>query len=101
MRPAMVILIGTLAACSQGALLVQDDPRGGVVTYLYKRDRGGPMFSPHRAEALRLVRSKCPDGYVITKEGEARTSQGAMGQSEGDEDAVRHRWGLQFTCKGS
>ena len=75
---------------------------GGVVTYLYKADRGGPVMSPHRVEALELIKKKCVSGYSIVREGEAQSHRSIPGIVEGTEDEVRNlRWGLQFRCKAA
>jgi hypothetical protein len=88
------------AGCSEGATLVRESPQGGIVTYLYQEDRGGPMFSPHRAEALQIIARKCPAGYSIAQEAEARGASTVQGTREGTEDDSRgRRWGLQFRCK--
>ncbi len=34
------------AGCSQAVLMEQESAQGGVVTYSYKQDRGGPMSPP-------------------------------------------------------
>lgn len=88
------------AGCSDAAKLVQETEKGGVVTYLYKADRGGPVMSPHRSEALELIKRKCGSGYLIVREGEAQGHRSISGTIEGTEDEVRNRrWGLQFRCK--
>jgi hypothetical protein len=88
------------SACSEGATLVRESPQGGIVTYLYQEDWGGPMFSPHRAEALQIIARKCPSGYSIAQEAEARGASTVQATREGTEDDSRaRRWGLQFRCK--
>jgi hypothetical protein len=88
------------AGCADAAKLVQETETGGVVTYLYKADRGGPVMSPHRAEALDLIKKKCSSGYLIVREGEAQGHRSISGIVEGTEDEVRNRrWGLQFRCR--
>lgn len=90
------------AGCSQAVLMEQESSQGGVVTYSYKQDRGGPLGSPYRKQALDLMQAKCPGGSRLMKEGEVRgyTSAG-MGTIEGTEDEERgRRWGMRFECKG-
>ena len=99
MRQAFPIVLIVLAGCSQAVMVANETDRGGIVSYIYKEGRG-PMLSPHRSEALTVIRQKCPNGYSIVREGEARADQAIGGNQEGNEDAVRHRWALQFTCKG-
>ncbi|MCX5721049.1 MAG: hypothetical protein NT179_03340 [Nitrospirae bacterium] len=85
--------------CSQAVLLTHETEQGGVVTYLFKEDRGGPMGSPHRREALTLIERKCPSGYTVLKDGEVR-GYGSMSSVEGAEGEVSgRRWGIQFRCK--
>ncbi len=87
------------AGCADTVRLVQETERGGVVTYLYREDRGGPALSPYRAGALDLIKKKCGPGYLIVREGETRGSRNASGVTEGTEDEIKHRrWGLQFRC---
>ena len=88
-----------VGGCSQGATLVRESPQAGVVTYLYHEDRGGPLFSPHRPEAIAIMQRKCPSGYVIVQEAEAKGYVNVRGMMEGIENESRaRRWGLQFRC---
>ena len=50
----LVISVG----CSQAVLLTHETEQGGVVTYLFKEDLGGPMGSPYRRDALKRHRGK-------------------------------------------
>lgn len=86
--------------CSQAVMLAHETGSSGVVTYLYKEERGGPMGSPHRREAVTVMEKKCPSGYTVLKEGEARgyTSMSSVEGAEGE--VTGRRWGLQFRCKG-
>ena len=77
--------------------MANETDQGGVVTYIYKDDRG-PMNSRYRASALDAIKQKCPAGYSIMREGEAKAAQG-ISTIEGEEDVRGHRWGLQFVCK--
>lgn len=99
---SVLALAGLLACagCADAAKLVRETDTGGIVTYLYKEDRGGPVMSPHRPKALELIQKKCGSGYVIVREGEAQGYRSVSGTIEGTEDEVRNRrWGLQFRCK--
>jgi hypothetical protein len=88
--------------CSQAVLLTHETENGGVVAYLYREGRGGPMGSPHRGEALKVMEKKCPSGYTVLNEGEARGGYSSVSSLEGSdgEDSSR-RWGLKFRCKGA
>jgi hypothetical protein len=87
-----------LMGCAAGAQLVHETESGGVVTYLYKEERGGPAASRYRKDALELMKHKCPQGYTVTKEGETRGLSG-VSSVEGAEDQVSRRWAFQFRCK--
>jgi len=86
--------------CSQAVMLTHETENGGVVTYLFKEDRGGPMGSPHRREAIQVMEKKCPSGYTVIKDGEMQ-GYGGMSTVEGAAgDVIGRRWGMQFRCKG-
>lgn len=88
------------AGCSQAVMLTHETENGGVVTYLFKDDRGGPMGSPHRREAIQVMERKCPSGYTILKDGEVQ-GYSTMSSVEGSEgETIGRRWGMQFRCKG-
>lgn len=81
-------------------MLTHETENGGVVTYLYKEDRGGSMGSPHRGKAVEVMGKKCSSGYTVLKEGEVK-GYTSMSSAEGTEGEVSgRRWGLQFRCKG-
>lgn len=88
-----------LAGCSDAVQLTHETETGGVVTYLFKEDRGGPMGSPHRKAALNLIDTKCPAGYLVVRDGEMK-GYGSMSSVEGQEGEITgRRWGIQFRCK--
>jgi hypothetical protein len=98
--PAMLATVLMCGGCSIGATLVKETPDGGVVTYSFKDERGGPMLSPYRKRALELMENKCPQGYRMIREGEARGYGTGAGFQEGTEDeSIGRRWGIQFECK--
>jgi len=83
--------------------MTQESERGGLMTYSYKEDRGGPMGSVYRKPALDAIQAKCGKAWHMVREGEVKgyTSAG-MGITEGTEDESRgRRWGIQFECKAS
>lgn len=87
--------------CSQAVMLDHESDHGGVVSYVFKQERGGPIGSQYRKQALNLIEAKCGAGSRIIREGEVKgyTSAG-MGIIEGTEDEERgRRWGVQFECK--
>jgi hypothetical protein len=88
-----------LTGCSDAVQMTRETETGGVVTYLYKEERGGPMGSPHRKEALKVIDKKCPAGYIVMRDGEVRgTPMISSQEGQSDEDSGR-RWGIQFRCK--
>ena len=89
----------TSVGCSQAVLLTHETEQGGVVTYLFKEDRGGPMGSLYRRDALKLIEEKCPSGYIVLKDGEVQgySSMSSVGGAEGEVSG--RRWGIQFRCK--
>ena len=94
-----VVLFVTSVGCSNAVMLSQETEQGGIVTYLFKEDRGGPMGSPHRMDALKRIEGKCPSGYTILKDGEVQ-GYSSMSSVEGAEGEITgRRWGIQFRCK--
>ena len=99
-RVTWLALFLACTGCSQAAMLTHETENGGVVTYLYKEDRGGPMGSPHRGKAVEVMGKKCSSGYTVLNEGEVQ-GYGSTSSVEGMEGViVGQRWGLQFRCKG-
>ncbi|ULA60633.1 MAG: hypothetical protein LZF60_260028 [Nitrospira sp.] len=98
-----VVLLVSVTGCSEAVLMTQESERGGIMTYSYKEDRGGPMGSVYRKPALDAIQAKCGNGWRMIREGEVKgyTSAG-MGIIEGTEDESRgRRWGIQFECKAN
>ena len=91
----LVIIIG----CSQAVLLTHETEHGGVVTYLFNEDRGGPMGSPHRRDALKLMEGKCSSGYIVLKDGEVQGYSSMSGREGAGGEVSGRRWGIQFQCK--
>ncbi len=92
-------VLGLSVGCSQAVLLNQETEQGGVVTYLFKEDLGGPMGSPYRKDALKRIEEKCPSGYIVLEEGEVQgySSMSTVGGAEGEVSG--RRWGIKFRCK--
>lgn len=96
---SLVALLICCTSCSDAVQLIQETESGGVVTYFFREDRGGPMGSPHRKEALKVVDRKCPIGYVVLRDGEVQ-GYSSMSSTEGHEgETTGRRWGIQFRCK--
>ncbi|GKS57948.1 hypothetical protein YTPLAS18_14750 [Nitrospira sp.] len=80
--------------------MVREDSTGGVVAYSFKDDRGGPVMSRYRKEAMARIDQKCPRGFRIVREGETRGYTSMLGIYEGTEDeSIGRKWGIQFECK--
>jgi hypothetical protein len=92
-------VLGISVGCSQAVLLTQETEQGGVVTYLFKEDLGGPIGSPYRRDALKRIEEKCPSGYSVLEEGEVQgySSMSTVGGAEGEVSG--RRWGVKFLCK--
>ena len=94
-----LVLFVSSVGCSNAVLLSQETQQGGIMTYLFKEDRGGPMGSPYRMDALKRIEGKCPGGYTILKDGEVQ-GYSSMSSVEGAEGEITgRRWGIQFECK--
>src|SRR5690242_21944865 len=65
-------LLMTSIGCSNAVMLIQETEQGGIVTYLFKEERGGPLGSPPRMDALKRMEGACPSGCPILKDGEVR-----------------------------
>ena len=98
-RSVWVLTLALLSGCSDAVQMTHETDNGGVVIYLFKEDRGGPMGSPHRKAALKLIDEKCPRGYTVVRDGEMR-GYGGMSSVEGQEGEITgRRWWIQFRCK--
>lgn len=98
-RLPLAVLVLLLAGCADGAKLVQEQDRGGVVVYPFKGEQGS-MLSEFRKEALALMRDKCGGPYTIIREGETKGRVKLASPIEGAQDVVHERrWGIQFQCK--
>ena len=98
-RAVWAITLVLLSGCSDAVHMAHETETGGVVTYLYKEERGGPMGSPHRKAALQMIDRKCPAGYIVMRDGEVKgTPMISSQEGQTDEDSGR-RWGIQFKCK--
>ena len=98
-RAVWLFTLVLVSGCSDAVQMTHETEQGGVVTYIFKEDRGGPMGSPHRKAALKLIDEKCPSGYTVVRDGVMR-GYGSMSSVEGQEGEVTgRRWGIQFRCK--
>ena len=99
-RVCVAALLLSVSGCSEGAKLARETDAGGVVTYLYREDRGGMLGSRYRRDALQIIEKKCPAGYAVAREGQAQGTRSVSGIMEGTEDELTgRRWAIQFRCK--
>ena len=89
-----------VGGCADGAKIIQQHDRGGVVIYPFKEEQG-PMLSSFRNEALDLMKNKCRGGsYSIVREGETKGRTRVVSPLDGAQELVEERrWGIQFECK--
>ena len=87
------------AGCSDAVQLRHETEQGGVVTYLFKEERGGPMGSRYRKEALKIIDKKCPAGYIVMRDGEVKGTPMISGLEGMTDEESGRRWGIQFRCK--
>ena len=95
---AMACLV--VGGCADGAKIVQQHDRGGVVIYPYKEEQG-PMLSSFRKDALDLMKEACTGrSYSIVREGETKGRTRVVSPLDGAQELVEERrWGIQFECK--
>ena len=102
-RPFLVLLVclgvmGGVAGCSEGAKLMQDTETGGIVVYPFK-GASGYMYSTFRKDAFEIIERRCPAGYTVVKEAEAK-GRVRIQELAGTQEAIaERRWGIQFRCK--
>src|ERR671924_465774 len=93
-RVGMATTLFVLTACGEGAKLVSDTGKGGVVTYPY-RGEAGYLMSPLRTDALKLIEQRCAGGYTIVQEGEAQGRTRMIENAAGTEAITEKRWGVK------
>lgn len=94
-----MVLLLVLSGCADGAKLIQESDRGGVVVYPFKGEQGA-MLSSFRSQALGIMKEKCGGAYTIVKEGEAKGRARVASPIDGAQEIVQERrWGIQFQCK--
>lgn len=101
----MVVVFTTiLTACGSSAKLVNERENGGTILYPYFEEQD-VLSSPNRQEALRLLETKCPGGFRISREGQVPRINKAVdltwkGQVSRDGQVSREKhWAILFTCK--
>jgi hypothetical protein len=96
---ALAALLLFVGGCADGAKLIQEHDRGGVVIYPFKGEQGA-MLSSFRKDALALMTTKCSGAYTIVREGETKGRVKLASPIEGAQEVVQERrWGMQFQCK--
>jgi hypothetical protein len=98
-RVVVVVACLAVAACAEGAKIIQDGDGGGVVVYPFKGEQGH-MLSSFRKDALTLMQQKCGGAYTIVREGETKGRANVAGGVQGGQEIVQERrWGIEFRCK--
>lgn len=98
-RALLLLLPLLLTGCGQGATLLQESDRGGVVVYPFKGEQGA-MLATFRTDALAVMKEKCGGAYSIIREGETKGRVRVSGPVEGAQEVVQERrWGIEFRCK--
>ncbi|NGZ02042.1 MAG: hypothetical protein CV090_03205 [Nitrospira sp. WS238] len=104
-RVRLTTIIGLAAClavggCADGAKIIQQNDRGGVVIYPF-REAQGPILSSFRKDAINLMNQKCTGrSYSIVREGETQGRTRVVSPLDGAQELVEERrWGIQFECK--
>ncbi|ULA65485.1 MAG: hypothetical protein LZF86_210090 [Nitrospira sp.] len=98
-RTFLLPLLLLLTGCGEGATLLQESDRGGVVVYSFKGEQGA-LLASFRNDALALMKEKCGGAYSIIREGETKGRVRVAGPVEGAQEVVQERrWGIHFQCK--
>lgn len=90
--------MGGATGCSEGAKLMQETETGGIVVYPFKGSNGY-LYSTFRKDAFEIIEQRCPAGFAVVKEAEARGRVRIQEQVGGPEAIAERRWGIQFRCK--
>lgn len=89
---------GWATGCSEGAKLMQETDGGGIVVYPFKGENGY-LYSHLRKDAFEIIEQRCPAGYTVVKEAEAK-GRVRIQELAGTQEAIaERRWGVQFRCK--
>lgn len=99
-----VCLLTLQLGCAPSAKLLSESDKGGTVVYPYFDDLD-VLSSTSRRDALRLIETKCPGGYRVSREGQIpriskavdETWKGAV--SGNGQVSYEKQWAIQFTCK--
>jgi hypothetical protein len=91
-------VMGGAAGCSEGAKLMQDTETGGIVVYPFKGE-SGYMYSSFRKDAFGIIEQRCPAGFTVVKEAEAKGRVRIQEMAGTQEAIAERRWGIQFRCK--
>lgn len=95
-----VVACLAVGGCADGAKIVQQNDKGGVVIYPFKEGQG-PILSSFRKDALDLITEKCSGkSYSIVREGETQGRTRVVSLLDDAQELVEERrWGIQFECK--
>ncbi len=77
---------------------MQETDGGGIVVYPFK-GKSGYLYSNLRKDAFEIIEQRCPAGYTVVKEAEAK-GRVRIQELAGTQEAIaERRWGIQFRCK--
>jgi hypothetical protein len=96
--PCLMVMLGAMAGCGQGASLVRDTSTGGVVSYAIQSE-SDILTSDGRRDAMDIIRKKCPNGSRIVKEGAIPKVSNAADRAWRGQMGTDRLWGIQFTCE--
>jgi len=88
----------TICSCGHEASLARETATGGLVTWSVQSD-GDILSSAGRRDALRLIKSKCPQGSHIVREGEVPKVSATADRHWRGQMGTDRIWGIQFTCE--
>nr|MBI3612975.1 hypothetical protein [Nitrospirota bacterium] len=96
--PLMLLAWMGATGCSEGAKLMKETETGGIVVYPFKGE-SGYMYSKFRKDAFEIIEQRCPAGYTVEKEAEAKGRVRVQELAGTQEAIAERRWGIQFRCK--
>ena len=101
---AGICFVALQLGCAPSAKFISESDKGGTVVYPYFEDLD-VLSSTSRRDALRLLETKCPGGYRVSREGEIPRISKAVDQtwkgavSGNGQVSYEKQWAIQFTCK--
>lgn len=98
-RLVLLITVGAACVgCEAGATLVREAPNGGLVTYMFQQE-SDVLASSGRRDALKIMSTRCPNGFLLVREGEVPKVSAAADRAWRGQMGYDRQWGMQFECK--